>query len=99
MAWKIDRDYINGTVDDICHLPSRVGSEGAITVDGDPLPSDGERVRFRIKDDDGEVYYGGWLNDDEECANQLSALSYGTWDAGATEIEVKRDGKWVQDIG
>jgi hypothetical protein len=88
--WKIDRDYISEK-----NEVSRVGAEGAeqYTVD------EGEKIRFRLLDDDGEVYYGGWLLDDKECINQESALSYGTYDAGCTTIEVKRNGEWVQEIG
>ena len=88
--WKIDRDYISEK-DEV----SRVGSEGA---DWATL-NQGEKIRFRLKDDDGEIYYGGWLLDDEDCINQESALNYGMYDAGCTTIEVKRNGEWVQDIG
>lgn len=89
-GWRIDRDYISelGEV-------SRVGSEGAQQY----CVNEGEKVRFRMKDDDGEVYYSGWLLDDPDCINQESALSYGMYDAGCTTIEVKRNGEWVQEIG
>jgi hypothetical protein len=56
------------------------------------------RIKFRTKDDDGEVYYEGWLHDDDDCANQEAALSYAMTDAGCTTIEVLRNGKWVQEI-
>jgi hypothetical protein len=89
MAWKIDRDYINKGYE------SRVGSVGAEQY----TTPEGEKIRFRMKDDDGNVYYGGWLNDDDECINQESALSYGAYDAGCTIIEVNRNGEWVVEIG
>lgn len=99
--WRIDRDYISeeGQV-------ARVGTSGDVYGDGffDPvakLPGEAEglgKVRFRLLDDDREVYYGGWLHDDDECLNQIEACRFGEHDAGAIWIEVKRDGKWVQEI-
>jgi hypothetical protein len=107
MGWTIDRDYLaepDTAQDDPNPVPSRAGTEGAITVDGGPLPDKDEngveypKVRFRLSDDDREVYYGGWLHDDPGCENQESALSYGTYDAGAVIIEVKRNGEWEMDL-
>jgi hypothetical protein len=97
--WKIDRDYIAEGDE-----PSRVGTTGDLWGDGvfdpiQPLPADPlPLIRFRLLDDDGEVYYGGVLHDDDECLNQAEASRFGTDDAGAIWIEVKRDGKWVQEI-
>ena len=87
--WKIDRDYIAEPGE-----PSRVGVSGEV-LHYSSIP----KIRFRMLDDDSIVYYGGWLNDDPDCANQFSALSFGTYDAGCTTIEVKREGEWVQEIG
>ena len=64
------------------------------TLDVKELP----RIKFRTKDDDGEVYYEGWLHDDDECLNQDAALKFAETDAGCTQIEVKRNGKWTQEI-
>lgn len=99
--WKIDRDYLY-TDGDI--TPSRVGVSGDKWGDGffdpvqklpaEPLP----KIRFRLLDDDGEVYYGGWLHDDGECLNQTEASRFGTNDAGAIWIEVKRNDEWVKEI-
>lgn len=100
--WKIDRDYINDGRDDI---PSRVGVSGDKTggdifgiTEVTKLDDTGEKIRFRMLDDDGEVYYGGWLHDDDDCLNQIEASRFGEHDAGAIWIEVKRDGEWVQEI-
>jgi hypothetical protein len=109
--WRIDRDYIN----DDGIVPSRVGTQeehSRIPViawvagmqserlpetgaDGQPLPL----VRFRLLDDDEQVYYDGELHDDGEGLNQLAALRYGEGDAGCTIVEVKRDGQWVREVG
>ena len=86
---KVDRDYI-AEDDDV----SRVGIEWS----SDLFPV-GDTVRFRVKDDDGEVYYGGWLINDPYGNVQYNVLKWAEHDAGATTIEVKLNGKWVQEIG
>lgn len=58
-----------------------------------------DQVRFRCKDDDGEVYYGGWLLNDHDGLVQYAVLEWAQRDAGCTTIEVKINGKWVQEIG
>lgn len=89
--WKVTWDHLDHKkVTDV---------EGGITVDGDPLPDEGTVIKFRMFDDDGELYFSGELTDDDECVNQVSALSWGTWDSGCTTIKVERNGVWEQDIG
>lgn len=101
--WKITKDNICGTEE------SRVGHQEEhdriplmLAVAGfqsEPLPAEGlQLIPFRLKDDDGEVYYEGMLHDDDECLNQEAALSYGANDAGCTIIEVKRQGTWRVEI-
>lgn len=89
MSWEIDRDYINAKTDGDFY---RVGTKGH-------GPRTEDKVRFRLLDDDREVYYGGWLHDDGKAENQMRVLEFGTIDAGATIIEVKRNGEWVIEIG
>lgn len=62
------------------------------------IPNEGPTIPFKMYDDDGEYCYGGELTDDEECLNQVAALRYGESDYGATRIEVRREGKWIQEI-
>lgn len=91
-GWVIDRDYINGGEGD--SVPSRVGvSRG--TVD----PKD--RVRFRLLDDDGEVYYGGWLTEAEDGESAGSSLwDFGARDGGTTDLQVRNAaGAWESYIG
>lgn len=66
------------------------------------------KVRWRCKDDDGEIYYGGWLYNDSECEVQLEVLRYCMHDAGCTTIEVRYTDpgsdpetkpEWLQEIG
>jgi hypothetical protein len=86
MAWIIDRDYINGGEGDTC--PSRVGTASL----GPDLH--GETFRFRLLDDDGEVYYGGRYDqaaadNDDDTGGLYEANQWGMYDAGAVNLEVK----------
>lgn len=86
---KIDRDYIND--DDF----NRVGMEFHWEANDFPF----HKTRFRAKDDDGEVYYGGWLYNDDHGNIQLDVLRWAEADAGCTTIEVKINNEWKQEIG
>lgn len=57
------------------------------------------KTRFRLKDDDGTIYYTGWLINDDECIVQQFVLAWATADSGCTTIEVKVNRKWVTEIG
>ena len=102
---RIDRDYINQQEAKDPHSPisSRVGLEW----DHESLPTYLEqtlecipKVRFRTKDDDGVIYYGGWLLNDDHAYVQYIVQRWTERDAGCTIIEVKApDGKWYQEIG
>jgi hypothetical protein len=107
----VDRDYINKDGD----IPSRVGvewSEDAIVIpDREAVREEinggiAGKVRFRLKDDDGEIYYGGWLYNDSFGCTQMVVLAWGQHDAGCTTIEVKgselpefHNREWKQEIG
>lgn len=101
---RIDRDYLYDGKDSI---PNHVGTHwtsGTVMehmdlgqVDTDYFPT--EQTRFRLLDDDDEVYYEGWLLNDWECAVQITVLSWGTYDSGCTTIEVKKNDEWVREIG
>jgi hypothetical protein len=58
-----------------------------------------DKTRFRCKDDDGIVYFGGWLLNDDWCAVQQTVLSWGMYDSGCTTIEVHVGDEWKQEIG
>ena len=68
---------------------------------GDEAPEEYPRTktRFRLKDDDGIVYFSGWLLNDDYCAVQQTVLSWAEWYAGCTTIEVRENGEWKQEIG
>jgi len=46
------------------------------------------RKRFKLYDDDGELYYSGFFFDDDMCDNQDELLSWGMSDSGCTTIKV-----------
>jgi hypothetical protein len=87
--WRITQDYINREPED--RKFNRVGTEGPGNPEADTsLPLS---ITFRLKDDDGQVYYGG------KAANEESlelAFDFGIADAGCTALEVKvqPDGCW-----
>lgn len=57
------------------------------------------RTRFRLKDDDGTIYYKGWLINDTACLVQQFVLAWAMADSGCTTIEVRVNRKWVTEIG
>lgn len=87
MYARIDRDYINrGEYEEF----NRVGTTFGSRVE------DSEVVRFRLKDDDGEIYYGGEA-DDEALE---TVYEFGLRDAGTTLLETKSGaGEWELVIG
>lgn len=93
---RIDRDYL---ADDDGSLSGKTWA-GKV-IDESPQP---ERVRWRLKDDDGNVYFGGWLEDagakiPDSADPWLFLVEWGAAYAGCTRVEEKRDGEWVAVIG
>lgn len=104
--FEITKDNIN-TGDDAEH--SRVGwvfKKPAFTNVlyaihfGEPeeLPEVGEKIKFRLRDEDHEVHYEGLLHDDPDCLNQCAAQEFGEKDTGAWICEVLRDGEWKIEV-
>lgn len=102
---KVDRDYISESD----YSFSRVGETFELTPAGvtelfteEQLMADrgleNVKLRFRLLDDDEEVYYGGWLYNDNDCEVQLKVLLWGMQYAGCTIIEVNRDGNWKREV-
>ena len=82
MGWIIDEDHI---------------SEGARNGCGDKFKEDQPFTKFRLYDDDNELYYSGrinddWLNGDEEHA--FAPLDFGMADAGCSYMTYFEDGEW-----
>lgn len=84
MAWLIDRDYLDPSI-----LDSDVGTGSFADMD-EALPT----YRFRIRDDDHIVYYGGSFNTrhgvETPGDNSLAgALAWASSHAGATDLQVR----------
>lgn len=88
--WIIDNDHIKDQFSN---------REGYASLDFDePCFMEQDRVEWRVKDDDGDIYYEGRmtkerLEDSEERA--FGPLDFAAVDAGATTMEYYEDGKWV----
>lgn len=100
---QIDRDYLYEK--DPKDWTSKVGMRWIITAQEvrelfpNATQTGLQKTRFRCLDDDREVYYGGWLYNDDDCAVQSQVSLWATHDSGAIHIQVKIDGEWVYQIG
>jgi hypothetical protein len=57
-------------------------------------------TKFKLYDDDDELYYSGWLkNDEAELMVQQFVLAWAMADSGCTYIKIEYNGEWVQEIG
>jgi hypothetical protein len=84
MPWIIDRDYLAEPGSRQGTLMNAVGLKGPRSYTGDGRELD---KRFRILDDDGEIYYEGRSNSDDD-ENALAPLDdFATPNAGATAIK------------
>lgn len=63
----------------------------------DIFPS--EKTQFKLYDDDGELYYSGWLLNDGECLVQQFVLSWAQADSGCTSIKVRVGNEYIYEIG
>lgn len=93
-AWIITRDRLTPS-GKFC----RKGTQGpslATPADLAKLQA-GEGRKFRMLDDDGEVYYEGRIIGDEGAETDFGPLDdFGTPDAGCTSIQYRVKGQWVQ---
>jgi hypothetical protein len=81
MRWVITDDCLDGGRD---IGAGRFPCGGAL----DELP-----YRFRLLDDDGEVYYLG-RSDDQDSEAAFAPLDWAADHAGCAEIQYWRDGRW-----
>lgn len=105
-GWAIDRDHIDvgrvGTgqrdAEQVRDDAARIIGRRVTIEDNLSAACVEDPVRFRVLDDDGEVYYGGaisrsWLDGDEELA--FAPLIFATADAGATDMQYRdKNGEW-----
>ena len=84
MYWEITKDLLAAELD----CASRAGySRGKVP------PETATPQRFRLLDDDGEVYYEGILIDPLDRASGFEPLDWAQYDSGCTEIQYWEPGK------
>lgn len=83
--WRITKDNLADPKDKPGTNSNAVGLTSTIFRDIVPLPH-----KFRMLDDDGEVYYEGFCN--RESFQPLD--DFGMPNAGCTMIEYQNNGKW-----
>lgn len=106
-AWKITKDLMAEAYSDQNHTGTwgnfygtcliRDGKVKGVTQKGESVcPDVPMPVKFRITDDDGEVYYHGEMT--AELADSYDVLrpldDFATPNDGATTMEFMKDGKW-----
>lgn len=102
-AFIISRDYVTPKGEE-GYAVGTVGPRTATDKDVERLkhPKESGAVRFRLLDDDRNVYYHGWRLEESECDDmyesepELAPLDcFGTPNAGAAIQEEKNaDGEW-----
>jgi len=100
MPWTIKKDYI---ADAAARKPSNANAVGKVgprnaKMNAEQIVGHPHARKFRIKDDDGELYYEGVMvitPEDGPDADFRPLDDFGTPNAGATTIEYQRpDGTW-----
>lgn len=92
-GWIITHDFIR------CTEMGDRSQVGRVSRAWDEKAQAAATTKFRLYDDDGNLYYQGRLCDGDYADSQFDALRWGEAFAGCTTIKVQRDGKWEQDIG
>jgi len=91
--WKIDRDYIyDPEIDGRWGGKTAAGRVRSRSWDKYPERQKDATMRFRMLDDDGNIYYGGRCTPDTEFE---PLWDFGMPNAGAVTIQFKENGKWV----
>ncbi len=63
---------------------------------GSPLARSADFTRFRMYDDDSELYYEGTLWDPTDCHDMAPLYDFGMPNAGCTRIDIFRKGAWIR---
>ena len=92
-AWRINYDHLEGEHVDITG-PHNATDTQLGTLDH-PRLNEHVLTRFRIYDDDGELYFSGYFLGDSESEEAFGPLDdFGSPDSGATEIRYLRGDEW-----
>jgi len=98
-GWIITKDHISGCHERLpeskCCDKNDVGVYGParITPEAEQQLANGDGVRWRAFDDDGELYYEGlWVGEDDYGLGPLTDFCQPN--AGCTRLELFENGKW-----
>ena len=92
-AWVITRDHLEHTNERIIGPHNCTEAQREILMH--PRTNADKLTRFRIYDDDGELYFSGWFLGDSEAEEAFGPLDdFGAPDSGATEIRYLRGEEW-----
>ncbi len=99
-GWIITRDYLFENGDDTENSVGIIGNRDTI-FDKETILEYGKT--FRMKDDDGNIYYEGKIIESHNLKKEDSSITgfeplddFGMPNAGCTSIEYLEDGKWIQ---
>jgi len=92
-AWAITYDHLDGKAVHI-YGPHNA-TEAQLEILAHPRKNADQLTRFRIYDDDGELYFSGYFLGDSESEEAFGPLDdFGAPDSGATEIRYLRGEEW-----
>ena len=92
-AWVITYDHLESERMNV--FGPHNATEDQLNILGAPGKNADKLTRFRIYDDDGELYFSGYFLGDSESEDAFGPLDdYGAPDSGATEIRYLRGGAW-----
>lgn len=92
-AWVITYDHLESTHERI--IGPHNSTEAQREILAHPRTNADKLARFRIYDDDGELYFSGYFLGDSESEDAFGPLDdYGMPDSGATEIRYLRGEVW-----
>ena len=93
-AWTITKDNIAEPIarpGTNCNAVGIVGGSRGARLTAQQIIEHPDAKRFRMLDDDGEIYYEGFLVGDEFAPLD----NFGEPNAGCTSIQVQENGAWI----
>ena len=92
-AWMVNYDHLEH--ERICVIGPHNATQAQQEILMHPRTNADKLAKFRIYDDDGELYFSGYFLGDSESEYAFGPLDdYGMPDSGATEIRYLRGEEW-----
>ena len=94
--WTVTTDHI---ADPERTAPSNSNAHGMtgprnVTMSSEEIQKHPDAQQFRIYDDDGELYYTGFMVEDDSAEGEDPLTDFGEPNAGATRLDVKEGRGW-----